>query len=150
MQRRSEQTRKVLFDKAVIIDTSSLFALFDNSDQYHQKAANCLHQLANLHLPLWVSNFTIAESHRRILQSFGPRRAFQFLQLFDNGDVTVERALVIDEEQAKTYLSKYDDQDISLNDAISFAIMKRLGIGKAFSFDIHFRLVGFITVPPLY
>jgi len=44
-------------------------------------------------------------------------------------------------------LSKYSDQDFSYTDAVSFAIMKRQKIIKAFSFDKHFVIAGFINLP---
>ena len=46
-------------------------------------------------------------------------------------------------------MRKYADQQISFTDCVSFAMMRRLGIGAAFAFDRHFRDAGFqmITKP---
>ena len=40
-------------------------------------------------------------------------------------------------------MRKYADQDVSYTDCVSFAIMHRLRIRTAFTFDRHFRLAGF-------
>jgi len=39
------------------------------------------------------------------------------------------------------------DQDFSYTDAVSFVIMKKQKIKKAFSFDKHFQTMGFIGLP---
>ena len=43
---------------------------------------------------------------------------------------------------------KYQDKDFSLTDAISFAVMERLQITQAFTFDRHFAQYGFTLVQP--
>ena len=37
---------------------------------------------------------------------------------------------------------KYDDKDLSFTDCTSFALMKRLKVQTAFTFDGHFQQVG--------
>ena len=43
-------------------------------------------------------------------------------------------------------LRKYSDQDFSYTDAVSFAIMRRQRIRKAFCFDKHFATAGFLNI----
>ena len=52
-----------------------------------------------------------------------------------------------DHKQALAVLARYQDQDFSYTDAVSFAIMERLGIRTAFAFDADFRIYGFEVVP---
>jgi len=40
-------------------------------------------------------------------------------------------------------MRKYADKEISFTDCVSFAIMRRVGIRTAFTFDRHFRDAGF-------
>ena len=51
-----------------------------------------------------------------------------------------------DEERAKQILFQYDDKDFSFADAISFAVMERLAIGLAFTFDRDFAQYGFTVL----
>jgi uncharacterized protein len=51
-----------------------------------------------------------------------------------------------DEERARQIIFQYDDKDFSFTDAISFAIMERLNLKLAFSFDRHFAQYGFTTL----
>ena len=51
------------------------------------------------------------------------------------------------EEQAEQILARYADQDFSLADAVSFAVMRRRTIAEAFAFDRHFLIAGFILIP---
>lgn len=60
----------------------------------------------------------------------------------------VERATPGDEERARTILMTHSDKDYSYTDAVSFAIMERLGISMVFSFDRHFVQYGFQVIGP--
>lgn len=150
MDRSSGPVHRLIFERAVLIDTSALYALADSRDSRHEQATECLNMIAQFHLPVWIANFTIAEAHRLILHNLGTRIGLSFLENVYDGSIAVERAFEIDEQQARNYLSRFADQSIPYTDAISFAIMKRLGIAKAFTFDWHFRLLGFVTIPPFY
>ena len=44
---------------------------------------------------------------------------------------------------ALVLLERFDDQDFSFTDATSFAVMRRLGIAVAFTFDDDFMRAGF-------
>jgi uncharacterized protein len=48
-----------------------------------------------------------------------------------------------DERRAVEIIRRYHDKDLSLTDATSFAVMERLRIGWAFSFDRDFNQYGF-------
>ena len=45
------------------------------------------------------------------------------------------------------WIHRFEDQEFTLNDAVSFAVMNTAGITTAFTFDVHFKIAGFRTVP---
>ena len=58
----------------------------------------------------------------------------------------VIRARAADEERAKQILFQYTDKNFSFADAISFAVMERLTIRLAFTFDRDFAQYGFTVL----
>ncbi|MBI2933751.1 MAG: hypothetical protein HYY16_19075 [Planctomycetes bacterium] len=50
-------------------------------------------------------------------------------------------------EAAWKLFKRYDDQVFSFTDCTSFAVMNKLGLKEAFTFDDGFRKVGFATLP---
>jgi len=142
-----------IFERAVLIDTSAICAVYDNTDWNHEAASDCLQQINEAGLSLHITTPTIFESHGRILR-LGRQRGIELLQEMYEGSYTIERVIEDDEEQARRYLSDFQDQDISYVDALNWSVMLRRGISKAFTFDRrHYSLVqfiGFVVVPPLY
>lgn len=62
----------------------------------------------------------------------------------------VLRVLWVDEDlhgRAMAALLAADRRDVSLVDRVSFELMHRLGLTRAFSFDAHFRDAGFELTP---
>ena len=51
------------------------------------------------------------------------------------------------ELEAEAILDRFSDQDFSLTDAVSFALMRQRDINEAFAFDQHFAIAGFRLVP---
>jgi len=49
--------------------------------------------------------------------------------------------------RAREIFVRYDDQTIDMTDSLSFAIMERLRLGQAFSFDPDFAIHGFQCLP---
>ena len=50
------------------------------------------------------------------------------------------RVAEIDEERAREIIVSHDDKDYTFTDATSFAVMERLGITRAASFDRDFAV----------
>jgi uncharacterized protein len=132
----------------IFVDSSAWIALADKDDSNHKKAAAIyLSILKNCKL-LITSNLVIAETYIMLRNELGHREAMELLQrvkassrilkLFSNETI---------EAEAERILLKYSDQDFSYADSVSFAIMRQQKIGKAFSFDKHFRTAGFNMVP---
>jgi predicted nucleic acid-binding protein len=60
----------------------------------------------------------------------------------DSRGTLIVRAEATDEVAARSIIYRHADKDFSLTGAISFAIMARLGLSQAFTFDKHFERYG--------
>jgi predicted nucleic acid-binding protein len=90
-----------------------------------------------------TSNFIVAETHALILSRISRQHALRFLDRISRSAFVVVRLTPEDEARAVEIIRQYDDKNFSYVDASSFAIMERLGIDTAFSFDRHFAQYGF-------
>jgi predicted nucleic acid-binding protein len=95
---------------------------------------------------LYTSNYIVAEAHSLVLNRLGRRLAARFLAEIDRSPTTVVRVAEEDERRARDILDRYADKDFSLTDATSFAIMERLGIAFAFTFDSDFAAYDRFTI----
>lgn len=145
----AQRVPRDFFERAILIDCSALYAMQDQRDAHHGDAVTCLTQVQVSGFPVFLSTGTIYETHRLTLFKLGVGVALRFLESVYDGSVNIERIREEDERDARQLLRRFSDQEISYADAINFAIMKRMGIRKAFAFDWHYRLLGFVTVPPL-
>jgi predicted nucleic acid-binding protein len=59
------------------------------------------------------------------------------------GATTVVRVSAADERRAWEIVRLYRDKDFSMTDATSFAVLERLHIGSALTFDSDFEQAGF-------
>jgi predicted nucleic acid-binding protein len=84
--------------------------------------------------------------HALILSVFGRTQAAQFLKDMQESHTVMVRVRASDEARAQQILLQYDDKDFSLADAISFAVMERLDIRLAFTFDRDFAQYGFTVL----
>ena len=137
-----------MLPESIFVDTGAWVALADRDDVHHSKAASIYPTLLKTEKRLMTSNLVIAESYIIILNELGHQAAIHYLQgiksspriqkIYSNEDL---------ESEAEDLLIRYSDQNFSYADAVSFTIMKREKIRKAFSFDSHFLTAGFINVP---
>ena len=135
--------RNILF-----VDTGAWFALADESDQYHNQAAGVFPKLLSTYGHLSTTNLVIAETYILIRRALGHEAGMTFLEnIAASPRVMKIYPNSVLEETAEDILRKYQDQDFSYTDAVSFAVMKHYEIGKAFSFDQHFVTAGFTLIP---
>jgi predicted nucleic acid-binding protein len=131
--------------EAVLIDTSAVIALHDNQDQYHRLARTFFDATTDV---TWVTlNATAHEAYTRARYSSGFHRAltvYDFLTAEPCYHVTFRQE---DEIQARNILQRYSEHDMSFHDALCAAVMKRVGIYRAFTFDRHFLYFGFEVLP---
>ncbi len=132
----------------LFVDSSAWIALTDKDDLHHKEAASSYPSFLKNYKTLVTSDLVIAETYIILLKELGHKAAIEFLERIKASP----RILKICsnesiETEAEGILEKYKDQDFSYADAVSFVIMKRQKIKKAFCFDQHFVVAGFTNVP---
>jgi predicted nucleic acid-binding protein len=134
----------------VFTDSSAYLALQNRRDRHHSAATSIAQWLADRRYRLYTTNAMLIECHALTLSVLGSRQANHFLREIMQSSTVIVRVRANDEERARQILYTYEDKSFSYNDAISFAIMERLEIDLAFTFDSDFRQYGWtILAPPL-
>jgi uncharacterized protein len=132
------------------IDTNAFLARYLKNDQYHDVALKVWRELEQTAEPLFTSNFVVDETltllGRRASYSFASERA---TAIYNSKVLTILRPSLEDELAALEVFTKYADQRVSFADALSFALMRKQGISRVFSFDQHFQYAGFELIPKL-
>lgn len=127
------------------IDTGALLALSHTRDQNHSRAR----ALARTHLAAggrYVgSTLVLGEFHAHLMYLRGPAAAEAALGLLldDPQHEWREVSAELIREARTNWLLRFSDQDFSLADAVSFEIMARERVARAFAFDHHFETAGF-------
>ena len=138
---------RTIFEKAAMLDTGPLVSLYDSKDKRGSIIDGILKAIQKNNYPIYVSIVTIAETHKRILYDVGYVRASEFLTTITSGEVNIIEIYEADINDAASIIKRYNDQDIPFADAITMAIMKRVGIRKVLSYDRHFWLLNFKMLP---
>lgn len=135
----------------VFIDTGAFFARFFSRDRFNEEANILWEELENQSCELVTTGYVLSEFATLLARKTDYAYAAQILPLVHNPEVfTIIRGNRIDERSAMGYFKKYADQKIGFADCISFAVMQRLEIKRAFTFDKHFEMAGFEMAPALY
>ena len=129
-------------------DTGAFIALWLAQDGRHQDAVKALESLRREGGRLCTSSFVLDEAitlvGRRAGAGFAADRARGVL---DSKAMSVLRPEAEDERFALTLFEKFSDQGVGFTDAVSFALMRRHHIKRAFTFDRHFHSAGFTLHP---
>jgi uncharacterized protein len=128
------------------IDAGPFVARWLPRDEHHRAALVTWEKLSGQEL--YTSNHVVDES----ITLLGRRASYEFAadraeSIFQSTVLEILYADRDDEMVALELFRKYADQKVSFTDCISFALMKRYGIETVFSFDRHFRLAGWKTIP---
>jgi uncharacterized protein len=126
------------------VDTSAWYPLLVATHPDHARLATALRDLIARRRRLVTTNLVVAETHALVMRRAGHAPALAFVQTIDQAPNLVVRSTV-DLEQAavRDWLARYNDQDFSLADAVSFAVMTERRIHEALTLDHHFRTAGF-------
>lgn len=124
---------------SILIDTGAFYALADEDDAFHE-AAKAYYE-ANLGQQDFVTtDHILVETWHLINGRLGRREAMRFWAGIRQAIVTLLAVQPHHPDAAWAIAQQYRDQDFSLVDCTTFAIMEDLGIQTAFAFDAHFRI----------
>lgn len=126
----------------MFVDTSAWYALSDQTQSRYLDVQRIMTRLDQERVRLLTSNFVLAETHALILNRLGRFDALAYLRKMQENPASIVRVRPVDERRAVAIIERYADKDFSYTDAASFAVMERLGVGTAFTFDRHFRQFG--------
>lgn len=135
-------------ERRVFVDSSAFLALLDRRDEHHTEAIQILQGLAEHGARQFTPNATVMVAHALNLSSGGIWAGQAFLRSTEASDTTDVRVRASDEHRAREIIYRYNDKDYSLVDAVSFAIMERLHITRAFTFDRHLAQYGLTLLAP--
>ena len=124
----------------VFVDTSAWYAAADAGDTSHHRATVLLSTFAG---QLLTSDHVLVESWFLTASRLGYDRAELLVNGIRTGVATVEAANMADLEVAASIGEVFADQTFSLVDRTSWAVMQRLGVHEAVTFDQDFSIYRF-------
>ena len=124
---------------SLYVDTSIWYAAADRQDAYNARAKSIL----SCDEALVTSNHVLVETWTLIHHRLGSRAAEMFWDGLRSGVATIEVVGHADLESAWDIARAFRDQDFSIVDRTSFALMLRLGLHRAASFDDDFAVFRF-------
>ena len=135
---------------AVFVDTGALVARVLPRDQYHRASRRGWDTLENVEIKLFSSEHVLDEATSLLVRQAGASYAARWARdHLASNEIVWLNASRDDWHDALRWLEKFSDQKLSSTDCLSFALMRREGLGAVFGFDHHFELAGFELWPQL-
>lgn len=125
---------------SLFVDTSAFFAAAITGDRHHPRAAKILTEAG---LRLVTTDVVVTELWAVVQRRRGARTAESLLPELLEGGVEIASVGRGDLLRAMEIGEEFPDQDFSLADRTSFAVMHRLGLHRVATFDHHFAVYRF-------
>jgi predicted nucleic acid-binding protein len=136
--------------RELFVDTSAWYTLVDTSERARSRVARALRDALESRYRIVTTTLIVAETHALLLRRFNHDVALAFLrEIRSEPNVVVESTREVEERARRDWLERYEDQDFSLTDAVSFAVMSERRIAAALTLDHHFAAAGFEVKPEL-
>jgi predicted nucleic acid-binding protein len=129
----------------VFVDTSALLAVLDADDTEHTTAKKIWEYLIQSNEVMVCSNYILVETFALVQHRLG----MEAVRLLHEDIVPLLDTVWVDEAVHRAGLSAVLvawRRKLSLVDCVSFEVMRRLNIRKAFCFDTHFEELGFEVI----
>jgi len=132
----------------LFLDTGFILALEDADDQYHKKAKSFWATYCAHPQPLVTTSYVFDETVTLIAKRLDHRRALVVAhRLRSSASVNFVHIDETDFNAAWQWFERFQDKGFSFTDCVSFAVMKRLKVKTALTFDKHFSQAGFDKKP---
>jgi predicted nucleic acid-binding protein len=123
---------------SVFVDTSAWYAAADTADRSHESAKTVLSAAEDL----VTTDHILIETWTLLRNRIGRNPALDFWEGLSSVAM-IESVTGADVEVARQIAVAWSDQDFSIVDCTSFAVMQRLGIRRAASYDADFAIFRF-------
>jgi predicted nucleic acid-binding protein len=124
---------------SLFVDTSAWYGAADGSDASNGRAR----ALLSAGERLITTDHVLLETWTLLRHRFDRRTAERFWEGLRSGVATIESVLPADLEVAWNIGEVFPDQDFSIVDRTSFAVMQRLAVHRVVSFDDDFAVFRF-------
>jgi predicted nucleic acid-binding protein len=130
----------------VFVDTSALLAVLDADDANHKAAGPFWERIITAGDVLVCHNYVLVETSALVLRKLG----LEALRVFEQDIVPILRVVWVTKDvhdgaaSAQLLAAR---RRLSLVDCVSFEIMRRSGLRRAFAFDRHFHESGYEILP---
>lgn len=132
----------------IFVDTGAFLARYLARDQHHETSQQAWGELPSRPWRVHTSNFVLDETFTLLGRWASPQFAADRAErILTSRSIVILRPDGDDELDALDLFRKFGDQRVSFTDCVSFALMRRYGISRAFGFDRHFVHAGFELWP---
>jgi len=134
---------------AVFVDASAWISSIEPRQKHHEATLEARERLVDEGADLVTTNLVLAETHALLIRHRGPRAGLQLLDEVeaDSQYTVLQVDLGIHTDAVDHWLRVFRDQPFSLCDAVSFEVMRREHIPRAFTLDRHFAVAGYEMLP---
>lgn len=132
----------------IFVDTGAFVARYIRQDGHHRRARRVWAEIDRGRSRCFTSSFVLDETFtllgRRSSYAFAADRARALLA---STLLTILRPDADDEMKAVELFAKFADQKAAFTDCVSFVLMRRHRLERAFTFDGRFEAAGFERMP---
>lgn|SRR5262245_510164 len=129
----------------VFADTVGLLALWNQNDQWHQQAQAAIAQLRKARSVLYTTTSVFLECGNAAARMPFRADVCRLRKSMVKDDTLIEPTPA-DWDSAWVCYERGDAGNAGIIDQVSFQVMRRLGLTRAFTNDAHFRAAGFETL----
>ncbi len=132
----------------VFVDTSAWVGYFATGDAHHPAAVETLDRLGREGREFMTTDYVLSETVTRLAQQANRKAAAQAWDAIESGgQVRLVEVTRDHRKDGRRLFDKFDKLTLSMTDCTSFAVMRKLGLTEAATFDEDFVKVGFVARP---